>query len=613
MSGVEMTDNNMASEGRGKGIKRKKKKSFMQNARKYGRKGTYGRGSHLDEETYKYMIRVLELVRDNDFPSIEEKLVFVNNVYEEMVEHEVDYAKNQIGSRVIDSLMKHASLEVVTRFATAFMEVLRPICSDRFASHVLQKIMIICAERGTRSLNTSTISKDDTTVDVKEEQVKIYNDWTLKLSKYIMNNMEDFVWDSCANHIIRTVIELLGGLNVDSSDNGENRSKKNEPVDLSKRKIVPQEYTDILLEICKRLSSWPQLPEFPRNELTSGLLQVLLYSVKDVDKQASKALTKKVVSDCFDSQDETQISSAFNSESSMRLLEACLAVASPKLYTQIYAKFFINRINRLALMVGANFTVQRLFNNCQVKEELETLFDEISPHFEAIIEKGNLGVIASVADTCRRLQARQGAFISAMATALHCEQPADRQNSIALLVARMKPFETLASEDKGGEYRVNLHGSLILQAMLHFNKPIKIVNSLLEGNGIDLRILFADPRGSRVMDAFAESKFIGEKSREKMARKLGGNWVQLACSKHGSRSLEKVWQWSQMKQKLWMIEELASVGASLLATEAGKIISSKLNVPLFARSRKDWSDSLGKEEKTKALFADIIGDPPPGK
>lgn len=607
MSSVDIVDNIVASVVPGKGIKRKKRKSFIQNARKYGRQGTYGRGSHLDEDTYQYMVRVLEMMRDNAFPSFDEKLIFVNNVFEQTKDHEIDYAKNQIGSRVIDSLMKYASFDVINRFANSFMDNLRPICSDRFASHVLQKIMIVCAERGTRGLNKTAKNQADA-VDVDEAQLNVYNEWTLKFCKYLMNNMEDFVWDTYANHIVRTVIELLGGLVVDS-DSSENRSKKGAGPDLSLRKVVPREYTDLLLEVCKRLSSWPQLPEFPRNELTSGLLQVLIYSMKDVDKKASKTLVKKVVSDCFDSKDETRISSAFDNESSMRLLEGCIAAARPKTYTQIYAKFFVNRMEKLSLMVGANFTVQRLFNHCQVKEELETMFDEISTHFESILDKGNLGVIASVADACRRLQARQGAFVTAMGRTLHCgDQTGERQNLFALLVARMKPFEKLELEESGVDYRVNLHGSLILQSMLHFNKPIKVVNSLLQASGSDLRILFADPRGSRVMDAFAESKYVGEKSREKMARKLQGSWVQLACSKHGSRSFEKVWHWSQLKQRLWIIEELASVGASLTATEAGKIISSKLNVPLFSRSRKEWIDALGKEEKTKALFADIIGD-----
>lgn len=51
---------------------RKRKKTFLQNARKYAKKGTYGRGSHLNEDTYQYFVRVLELYKDG-FETEEEK------------------------------------------------------------------------------------------------------------------------------------------------------------------------------------------------------------------------------------------------------------------------------------------------------------------------------------------------------------------------------------------------------------------------------------------------------------------------------------------------------------------------------------------------------------
>lgn len=51
---------------------RKRKKNFLSNARKYAKKGTFGRGSHLSEDTYQYFVRVLEIYKEG-FPSEEEK------------------------------------------------------------------------------------------------------------------------------------------------------------------------------------------------------------------------------------------------------------------------------------------------------------------------------------------------------------------------------------------------------------------------------------------------------------------------------------------------------------------------------------------------------------
>lgn len=56
--------------------------------------------------------------------------------------------------------------------------------------------------------------------------------------------------------------------------------------------------------------------------------------------------------------------------------------------------------------------------------------------------------------------------------------------------------------------------------MLLFNKPIKVVNSLMAMSPNDLLKLFCDPKGSHIADVFFQSQYIGEKSREKMCRIL---------------------------------------------------------------------------------------------
>lgn len=52
--------------------KRKRKKSFLKNARKYAKKGHYGRGSQLDGDTYQYFVRIMEAYREG-FSSDEDK------------------------------------------------------------------------------------------------------------------------------------------------------------------------------------------------------------------------------------------------------------------------------------------------------------------------------------------------------------------------------------------------------------------------------------------------------------------------------------------------------------------------------------------------------------
>lgn len=573
-------------------------------AKKFARQRNHG--SDVDHDTYQYMVRILELMK-SDFPTVEEKLIFVNNVYEQTIGHEIEYAQNQVGSRILDSLLKYANLETIQRLVTTFNPSLRLLSNDRFASHVLQKIVMVCADRGNKKivLESNAEQNVDANIEVKESEVESYNSIVLKLSKYFINNIEEFVYDTYANHLLRTVIECLGGL----IDKPESNDKKKVIFDV--RRPVIQEYKDLLSATCNRLYKWPCFLEFGKDELTSGLLQSALYSLKDTFPTMVEEYVKKITNECFKLGEDGQLSNIFNTESSIRLLEACLSVGNPKSFNDIYERYFSGNLKQLSLTQNTNFSVQRLFDHCTVKEKFEQIFEEIHMHFSEILEKGFTGILVSVANACLRLQVKQGAFVTELLRTLHCEVN-EKQHLIVACVASLKTSDQLENlkekKEDDSKSLISLHGSLIIQAILNFNKPIKMVNSLLETDIEQAVRLFEDPKGSRIVDAYMDSKYIGEKSREKLGKKLKGYWSQLARSTHGSRCLDRIWRSAHMNQKTLIMEELAVAGESLRSTKSGQIMLNKLNVPLYARNKKDWMETLGKEEKTRALFANIIGN-----
>ncbi|KAH0563879.1 hypothetical protein KQX54_007732 [Cotesia glomerata] len=549
------------------GFKRKKKRSANQMAKKLIRRSARTFNNDLEQDTYQYLIRILEVLR-TDFPTMDDKLTFVYNVYDQMVGQEIEYSKNQTGSRVIDSLMDYASFEVIKRFSDAFTPSLRLLCCDRFASHVLEKIIRVCADRGNRNEDDSEelkVKKEEA-VEIAPDQVDEYNQIALKLCKFTINNFEEFVYLDYANHVLRTAIECLGGLfnKIDDKNNNNNRYQP--------RRIVNQDYIDLLKISGSRLMNWPQFREFGKDNLTSGLLQALLCSIQDVDSKLNSKIIEKITSDCFTANTDDSLSNIFDKEYSLRLLETCLMVATPKRFKKLYTKYFQEYI-------------------------LE------------IINKGFMGVLSSLANACLRLQSKQGPFVNAISKSLGCDEPAERQKQIVPLISRLITYDQSTAAKKNDRYKnisLNLHGSLIIQAILQFNKPIKIVNSLLEMNGDELADLFSDPKGSRILDVFMDSKFIGEKSREKLAKSMKNHWSQLALGIHGSRSLDKFWEYSKQNQRFIIMDELSNAGQELKASKSGRIIYNKLNVAVYSRDKKLWVEAQGKDDKAKALFANII-------
>jgi hypothetical protein len=153
---------------------------------------------------------------------------------------------------------------------------------------------------------------------------------------------------------------------------------------------------------------------------------------------------------------------------------------------------------------------------------------------------------------------------------------------------------------------------LIAQEILHFNKPIKLVNSIMASDSEKLCQILSDPRGCHITDAFMTSPTIGEKSRESLIKTLQQNGlVSMACSKHGSRGIDAIWNNGSTKLKELLAAKLCSEEIQLNSNQYGKFVSQNLGLNLFKRSKENWKSNFDKAQKTKALFNDFIKSPPP--
>lgn len=109
-----------------------------------------------------------------------------------------------------------------------------------------------------------------------------------------------------------------------------------------------------------------------------------------------------------------------------------------------------------------------------------------------------------------------------MMRAMDCYEPEERQNDFVLCMSRLISYEKNkeTSNENLQKDKLNLHGTLMLQLMLEFNKPSKIVNSILNMQAGDVKNLFSNSMGSHIVDSFVRSSFVGEKNKEKLIKKL---------------------------------------------------------------------------------------------
>ena len=195
--------------------KKKKKKTFMQKAKKFGKSGRYGKGKEIDRETYDYFLRVLEQL-NRGFESDEEmKDVFVINVFETTLNEEVSLCSNQLVSRVLERLIPLASEKIQFRFMQVLADDLRIVAVDPFASHVLETLLLLA---------TFTKSKASS-ADERKSELTYRRNWVVRVSKFMINNFEEFSQNIYASHLLRTCFQCLAGTRLDANVTRSRKSR----------------------------------------------------------------------------------------------------------------------------------------------------------------------------------------------------------------------------------------------------------------------------------------------------------------------------------------------------------------------------------------------------
>ena len=480
---------------------------------------------------------------------------------------------------------------------------------DPFMSHVLEKLLIL-----------STFTKEGEQGKVKAGETPSKQTWMIKVCKFVSNNLEDFCQDTYASHILRTVVQCAVGQRY-TEQHQKNKegpeSKQTEGYDLmvvSKLKDdVDEQMDEVLDTLTARLMAMPK--DILTTELCVRVIQVYLSLVSQKQPKTARGVVRYLLTACFADPDQVD----WDDSSVVRLMEALVvaginhAKLAPKLMEVLEGK-----VGELARHSTANFVVQRLLDQLTDKDRFLVIVEEVVAGLEEVLAAGATGVLLALTKSAVRLEAGQTIVMAAIIKVLHCNE---KQEMLAPLLAHLV---TLESWSEGEHPPVHLHGSLALQQLLLFTKPIKVVRSLLSLGASQLASLLADPRGCHITDSFLTSKHVGEKSREGMIRGLRyiirllvtclhtmilrGQFVSLACGKHGSRTVDALWKHSGMKMKQTMAEELSAKLDILNSNKFGKFVAQKCYLQVFKRGKEDWRSVLDKEEKVENMFSDILGD-----
>uniref|UniRef100_A0AAX7SML9 PUM-HD domain-containing protein n=1 Tax=Astatotilapia calliptera TaxID=8154 RepID=A0AAX7SML9_ASTCA len=299
-------------------------------------------------------------------------------------------------------------------------------------------------------------------------------------------------------------------------------------------------------------------------------------------------------------------------QASSRLIETIIQLSHKPLLRGLYKNHLKGQLVDLALHPIANFPIQRLTAASAKYKLFLRIFDELVQGVEAILAAGHMGVIVQLAESCAESEERQDEMMQCLLNAFHCAEPGSRHVACLPLFMSLLTYEVYYHSDTTeGNISTEIpltsicyHGSRLVQALAKFKERSLLLSSLRTLSPSDLLSMATDPAGSHVLQALITTS--SDKGRGKILKRLEGQYVQMACSRLGSRVLEAVWNSSSVGQRQSIAQELVPSESQLRADQFARHVWAKFALSHFAHRRAHWQEIQTGESKKRKLFSDIL-------
>ncbi|CAK6967862.1 nucleolar protein 9 [Scomber scombrus] len=574
-----------------------------------GEKGKDGGRKRLDAMSVGYFRRVGERLSEG-FADDQEREMFVENVLSEVKGKASLVAMDQTGSITLQRLLPLSSLEqvgeVLTELGGESGSELKDVSCDRCGGHVVESAI----RQASRLMGSP---QKEASEEEEEESAGVLETQVLSLSQVVRENTEDFIKHAHGSHVVRTLLHLLAGCL------GPPRTETRPG--LKERNVTPQ-LTDFEIPT----SFWYELKNLTEtlmdnvnlsvtDSVASAVFQTMLTVCHRKRPKLCKQLLKRITEYLTSRSAAPGVSPLLvflKDQASSHLTETIIQLSHKSLLRDLYKNHLKGQLVDLALHRIANFPIQRLIAASAKYTMFLNLFDELLEGAEAILASGHMGVIVQMAESCAESQEKQDDMMKCLLGAFHCAEPGSRHTSCLPLFMSLLTYEVYYHSDtaEGGiDMQVPLssicyHGSRLVQALARFKERSLLLNSLRSLTPADLLTLASDPSGSHVLQALITTS--SDKGRGKILKRLEGQYVQMACSRLGSRVVEAIWNSASVNQRQSIAQELVPSENQLRSDQFARHVWAKFALSHFIQRRAHWQEIQTGESKKRKLFSDII-------
>jgi len=410
----------------------------------------------LAEQEQEYFRHADELLELNDFPSAEEREIFLQNVYKEARGKELKLASSQSCSRLMERLILLSNTKQKKRLFNAFAGHFISLTTHRFAGHCCEKLFLQAAPVVTRELQGEP--EPETQVEEEEEDVDEAEKEALKtpmedLFLLTLDELEEhlsyLLSDRYGSHALRALLIVLSGRPLNQAGTKSLlQSRKKEYITVegatansselnSQPRTVPSSFNIAIRKIItdstaaldptalRVLAKHPTAN--PALQLLLDLELTLFVKKKDNKKKKSKdadiemggvdqpqeapqeeegpSLLEKLVPDApgsfaeADSPASEFVNSMLYDPVGSRLLETLIQHCPGKVFKGLQQHIFGPRIQSLLRNDIASYPAIKVLNRLS-KEDLADAVEKSIPQMQLFVDKGRFNVIKTLFERC---------------------------------------------------------------------------------------------------------------------------------------------------------------------------------------------------------------------
>ncbi|ATY58781.1 rRNA processing [Cordyceps militaris] len=480
----------------------------------------------LADEEQEYFRRADEMLELNQFPTPEDRALFLDSVYEEAKGKELKVASSQSCSRLMERLIQLATTAQKKRLFEAFGGHFLSLVQHRFASHCCEALFLRSAGVVSQELAGFVL---DTTGAVEEDAQEPENSMEnlfLATLDELEGSLGSLMTDRFASHALRVLLLVLSGRPLeDAASKTLIKSKKKERVFVAGSALVdeqnqgvravPASFAAAVTKIIRDATSSmdaSSLRVLATHPIGNPTLQLFLELDLSLNKAENKAAEKQIDdADAAAAAQNKQPTLLFQllpgapqslyEESSeatelingmiydpigSRLVETIVTHAPGKVFKALNQNIMLPRIQGYVRNDVACYPAIKVLQRIG-KDQLVEAVAKIGPTVPQLVEKHRYNVLKTLFERCaaRGLTEEVKQLMKGLREGCGA-QPADLVTTLCSLDSDDKDDDDAAKKKKKNitqlsknEYAIQSHGAQLLTTLLAIPGPAKGVQESL--------------------------------------------------------------------------------------------------------------------------------------